>query len=41
MGQGEVHQSRFGCAEFVMSNGNVKLYMQMQESYKSQRGGQD
>lgn len=34
---GEVHKFSFGYPEFVMSNGDVKLYIQMQDSYESQQ----
>lgn len=37
---GEVHKFSFGYPEFVTSNGDVKLYIQMQDSYESQRGSQ-
>lgn len=37
---GTVHEYRVGYIEFVVSHGDVKWYVQMQESHKSSRRGQ-
>ena len=39
-GVGRVHEFSVGYIEFVVSYGNVKWYVQMQESHKGQRRGQ-
>lgn len=37
---GKFHKFSVGYTKFVISHGDVQLYIQMQDSFKSQRGGQ-